>query len=140
MTHKIQYRILLMLVLISLSCSAQKAAKIDRNALVQRNSPNIKQFDRLSSLSVGNGNFAYTVDATGLQTFPELYATGVPLGTQSQWGWHNFPNPENYKAKEALKDYNFRGREEPYSVQFKEPINCGRFIDHSSYLWGVHHL
>ena len=72
-------------------------------------------------LSVGNGEFAVTVDVTGLQTFPELYSKGVPLGTQSQWGWHSFSNPENLKPEEALKDYDFgRGRKEPYAVQFNE--------------------
>ncbi|MXN90851.1 hypothetical protein GR160_06390 [Flavobacterium sp. Sd200] len=104
--------------------------KIDRKALADRNNPQVTKFDRHASLSVGNGNFAYTVDATGLQTFPEVYNTGVPLGTQSQWGWHSYPNVENYKHEEALKNYNFRGKEEPYSVQIKEP---GRQQDASNY-------
>ncbi|KGO86803.1 hypothetical protein Q765_09260 [Flavobacterium rivuli WB 3.3-2 = DSM 21788] len=127
--------VLSLLALFSLSCAAQKA-KIDRHALVERNSPHVKQVDKLSSLSVGNGNFAYTVDATGLQTFPDVYSTGVPLGTQSQWGWHSFPNTENFKPEEALKNYNFRGWEEPYSVQIKEP---GRQHDASEYLRANEH-
>lgn len=95
--------------------------KIDREALVARNSPVVETLDSLSSLSVGNGRFAFTADATGLQTFPERYAKGVPLGTQSQWGWHSFPNPEHYTHDETLRDYDFgRGRTEPYSVQFNE--------------------
>src|SRR5690554_2869174 len=77
--------------------------------------------EELSALSVGNGNFAVTVDATGLQTFPDFYAKGVPLGTQAQWGWHSFPNPEDFRFEETLKDYDFRGKPEPYSVQFGEP-------------------
>ena len=61
-----------------------------------------------------------TVDFTGLQTFPEYCKNGVPLGTQSQWGWHSFPNPDNYKHEETLKNYDFgRGRLEPYAVQDK---------------------
>ncbi|TRW24011.1 hypothetical protein FMM05_11970 [Flavobacterium zepuense] len=110
-----------LLAFCSLSISAQTTAKIDRQALVKRNNPHIRQFDKLSSLSVGNGNFAYTVDATGLQTFPALYASGVPLGTQSQCGWHSFPDTKGFKREEALKNYNFRDKEEPYAVQFKEP-------------------
>lgn len=101
-------------------CGAEQ--KIDRQALLARNSPEVTQLDSLSSLSVGNGRFAFTVDATGLQTFPERYGKGVPLGTQSQWGWHAFPNPEGYTHDETLRDYDFgRGRTEPYSVQFNEP-------------------
>ncbi len=102
-----------------LSCAAESNNPIDRKALVTRNSPHVRNFDPLSSLSVGNGNFAYTVDATGMQTFPELYTEGVPLGTQSQWGWHSFPNP-GYRLEESMKTYNFRGWAEPYATQFNE--------------------
>lgn len=66
------------------ACGAEKQEPIDRRALVERNNPQVAAMDSLSSLSVGNGEFAYTVDATGLQTFPEVYKNGVPLGTQSQ--------------------------------------------------------
>lgn len=102
------------------ACGSNKTEKIDRYALVERNNPKVTEFEELSSLSVGNGNFAITVDATGLQTFPEQYSGGVPLGTQSQWGWHSFANPEKFKPEETLKNYNFRGWEEPYAVQFNE--------------------
>jgi len=113
-----------------LSCGTNQPEKIDRLALVKRNNPKITEFEALSSLSAGNGNFAVTVDATGLQTFPEIYAEGVPLGTQSQWGWHSFPNLENFTTEETLKDYNFRGWDEPYAVQFNEP---GRSRDAADY-------
>jgi hypothetical protein len=43
-------------------------------------------FDRLNSFYVGNGEFSYGVDLTGLQTFPEFYAAGFPLITMSEWG------------------------------------------------------
>ncbi len=103
------------------ACSGNDRAPIDREALVHRNNPRVTAVDSLASLSVGNGRFAMTVDATGLQTFPERYSLGVPLGTQSQWGWHNFANPQNYRHEETLKDYDFgRGKLEPYAVQFNE--------------------
>ena len=87
-----------------------------------RNNPQVSSFDSLASLSVGNGEFAFTVDATGLQTFPAMYSKGVPLGTQSQWGWHSFANPKGYKHEETLKSFDFgRGHEELYACQFKEP-------------------
>ncbi|WP_321519409.1 hypothetical protein [uncultured Bacteroides sp.] len=109
------------LALILSASGAAKQMPINRLALVTRNNPQITAFDSLSSLSVGNGEFAYTVDATGLQTFPEMYSKGVPLGTQSQWGWHSYANPNNYKHEETLKIYDFgHGRQEPYSTEFKE--------------------
>ncbi|MBQ3237479.1 MAG: hypothetical protein IJA98_00200 [Bacteroidaceae bacterium] len=107
-------------------------AKINRKALLQRNSPIVHGFDSLSSLSVGNGGFAVTVDATGLQTFPAHYSKGVPLGTQSDWGWHSFANPKRYTPEDAYRDYDFgRGRMEPYSVQFNDP---GRQQDAANWL------
>lgn len=109
-------------------CRAEQP--IDREALLARNSPVVETLDSLSSLSVGNGRFAFTVDATGLQTFPEKYRRGVPLGTQSEWGWHAFPNPEALTHDETLRDYDFgRGRQEPYSVQFNEPGRSKRAAD-----------
>ena len=97
------------------------AQKIDRKAVVQRHNIVITNIDSLASLSVGNGNFAFTVDATGLQSFPEVYARGVPLGTQSVWGWHSFPNKENLDVREAQKTYELEGRKISYTVQVKEP-------------------
>ena len=97
------------------------AQKIDRKALVKRHAIiNIKA-DSLSSLSVGNGGFAFTADITGLQSFPEYYQNGVPLGVQSDWGWHSFPNTENLSVVAAQKTYELEGRKISYTVQLKEP-------------------
>jgi hypothetical protein len=71
-------------------------APIDRRAVVDRHRPLLRAVDVESPLSVGNGEFAFTVDATGLQTFAEAYDATIPLGTLSQWGWHRFPNPEGW--------------------------------------------
>jgi hypothetical protein len=72
---------------------------IDRYALVARHNPAIRKADPFSPLSVGNGEFAFTADITGLQTFPQFYSKGMPLATQSQWGWHTLPNPAGYNVK-----------------------------------------
>jgi len=89
--------------------------KIDRHALVSRHNVIVQRFDSLSSLSVGNGEFAFTVDPTGLQTFPDYYErNGVPLGTQSQWGWHSFDNNFGYQRREVYRKYNVNGRQVPY--------------------------
>ncbi len=94
---------------------------IDRKSLVERNNPQVTQFNPLSSLSVGNGEFAFTTDITGLQTFPQFCKDGVPLGTQSQWAWHSFANPNNYSFDETLKEFDFgHGHKELYSTQFNE--------------------
>ena len=50
------------------------------------------------------------MDITGLQTFPEFYDSGTPLDTLSEWGWHSFPNPENFRMEDALKPFESHGR------------------------------
>ena len=95
--------------------------KINRQAVVKRHTVVLNKADTLASLSVGNGKFCFTADVTGLQTFPDEYAKGIPLGTQSEWGWHSFPNGEGYKIEEALKDYDSHGRKVSYAVQLSNP-------------------
>ena len=113
---------LFLLTLISLiSCPVSGKSGIDRKDLVSRNNPHLTTADTLGALSVGNGEFAFTADITGLQTFPTEYSKGIPLGTQSQWGWHSFPNVNGYNHNETLKEFDFgRGRKELYAVQFSE--------------------
>ena len=101
------------------SChSNEKPTKIDRFALVTRHNILVEKPDTLASLSVGNGEFAFTTDFTGLQTFYNEYENGVTLGTQSNWGWHTFPNTENYQVMESAKYSDYRGRKVPYLTQF----------------------
>ncbi len=92
-------------------------SSIDREAVVNRHPIHNHTFDPLNSLSVGNGAFAFTVDATGLQSFPDAYESGVSLGTQSEWGWHAAANTENYRREETYKMYTLGDREVPYAVQ-----------------------
>ena len=81
-------KLLLAVTLFLASCTATE--KIDRVALIARNNPHVTEVDTLATLTVGNGGFAVSVDVTGLQSFPEFYSKGLPLGTQSDWGWHSF--------------------------------------------------
>ena len=113
-------RLVVISLIVGLS-SMLYAQGIDRKKVVTRNNPHVTSVDPLASLTVGNGHFAFTVDATGLQTFPEEYAKGVPLCTMSEWGWHSFENTKYYKASDVLVEKDFgRGHKEIYSVQFKE--------------------
>ena len=111
---------------------AQQGTKINRESVVKRHNVFNQTMDTLASLTVGNGTFAYTVDATGMQTFPVYYKNGVSLGTQSEWGWDSFPNTENYTFEETLKSYDFNneGRDAKYSIQLKEPERNVRAVNY----------
>ena len=65
-------------------CGAAGCSDIDREALVRRHDVVTTRTDPKSPAQVGNGEFAFGVDITGLQTF-------VPFNTIAQWGWHSFP-------------------------------------------------
>ena len=54
-------------------------APIDRRALVERHAPVLRAFDAESPFSVGNGESAFTLDVTGLQTFPDAFEKTIPL-------------------------------------------------------------
>lgn len=119
-------------LLLFVACKAQDSSKIDRKVLVQRHNVTNNSMDTLASLTVGNGAFAYTVDATGLQSFPAYYKNGVSLGTQSEWGWNSFPNSGEFSFEETLKSYDFNkeGRDAKYSIQHKDP---GRHREATAY-------
>ncbi len=100
----LQVSAIFLLLLTSFTALSQP---INREAVIRRHTVNINKFDSLASLSLGNGRFAFTADITGLQSFPEAYVKGVPLGTQSEWGWHSFVDTAGYRFEETLKKYTF---------------------------------
>src|SRR5919197_6744706 len=88
-----------------------RGATIDGAALAGRHNPTLRGLDPLSPLSLGNGEFAFTCDVTGLQTFPREYEGAVPLCTMSQWGWHTKPLPRGLDpASLRLTYYDTHGR------------------------------
>ncbi|KUJ23340.1 uncharacterized protein LY89DRAFT_606147 [Mollisia scopiformis] len=67
-------------------CVRLIAASIDRQVIVSQFNPTRYASSNSTPMQVGNGNFAFGTDVTGLQTF-------LPFGTLSSWGWHNFSLP-----------------------------------------------
>jgi protein-glucosylgalactosylhydroxylysine glucosidase len=101
--------------------AAQRSARsnfstaINRKALVTRHNPVLQKFDTLSPLSIGNGEFAFTADATGLQTFGWEYEKATPLCTMAQWGWHTTPIPNGLDPNGLrLTQYDTHGRSVGY--------------------------
>ena len=87
---------------------------IDRQSLVDRHQVVLREADPRSPLTVGNGEFCFTADLTGLQTFPDHYPVGprdpgavdgTLLGTMSQWGWHSTPTSESYVIDDSMITY-----------------------------------
>lgn len=59
---------------------------IDRRRVLQSLNIHRNASSDTTPLQVGNGNFAFGADVSGLQTFK-------PFATMSTWGWHNFSLP-----------------------------------------------
>ena len=66
---------------------------IDREAVVKRHRVCTTGTLLKSPAQVGNGQCAFGMDITGLQTF-------VPFNTLSDWSWHSFPLPEGMRAED----------------------------------------
>lgn len=103
----------------------RKMEVIDRLALVRRHNPVLRDMDVTSPLTVGNGEFAFTADVTGMQTFYSYYKEAkMPLCTMAQWGWHTTPFSEEEYAcrREALveTEYDFCGRKVYYPIKCAE--------------------
>jgi hypothetical protein len=64
---------------------------INKQSVIRRHNPIFHQYDPFSPLSVGNGEFAFTVDITGLQSLISDVPGATPLCTMAQWGFHSYP-------------------------------------------------
>ena len=77
--------LILLFLLAGLYFHPTKAA-IDREKIVRSFNVKRNASSNETPLQVGNGNFAFGADVTGLQTFK-------PFGIMSSWGWHNVSLP-----------------------------------------------
>jgi len=95
--------------------SLENIMPINRRALVDRHCPGLQRFDSSCLFTVGNGEFAFTADVTGLQTFSDLYDQTVPLGTMAQWAWRSQPPPAGRSAGDfEWTNFDSHGRPVPY--------------------------
>ncbi|WP_194903925.1 hypothetical protein [Catenulispora rubra] len=87
---------------------------IDRQSVVRRHTVELTKADPSCALTVGNGDFAFTADITGMQTFTSFhdqiaaYREGrlaVHTATMSTWGWHSMPNPDGFVLADAMSTY-----------------------------------
>lgn len=111
--------ILLLVCLLSynlMSANTQySSSKIDRKALVTRHNLLIKDRNLHGPTQVGNGEFAFGFDITGLQTFSNS------ANTMSNWGWHQFPTPNGQKPEDFKgQEWDTQGRMVRYDVQNPE--------------------
>jgi protein-glucosylgalactosylhydroxylysine glucosidase len=91
--------------------------RLNRRALVRRHNPVVTRFDPFSALSVGNGEFAFTADVTGLQTFAAACEKEFPLCTMAHWAWHTIPAPAGVRREDfRFKEYDTFGRKVGYAT------------------------
>ena len=91
--YKMKYLIYILFSVLLVPLSVKAQSRIDRKAVVDRHKVVTTKTNPQSPAQVGNGEFAFGVDITGLQTF-------VPFNTMAQWSWHSFPLPEGMSEKD----------------------------------------
>jgi len=103
--------------------------------------------DRMTPLTVGNGEVAFTVDVTGLQTFPDFHdpasaaaagTSAMPLCTQAQWGFHSTPNPAGWSLDDVAEPYSSAHGEVRYPTRFdfrKERADLSPDDEAGYWLW-----
>jgi hypothetical protein len=110
--------------------AADGNSAIDRHALVTRH--NIEWNDLRGQVPLGNGEFCFNADATGLQTFGG--------STMSHWGWHSAPLPpgctpadlpptgtvEKGRIKGPMRKAAERGELDGWMFRNPHPMNLGR--------------
>lgn len=123
---------ILFIVLLLFFCNCL-SAKINRKALAERHNVTIYQNNAKKPMQVGNGEFAYNVDITGMQTFDAH-------NTMSHWAWHSMPLPTGMNVSDFKgKTVEINGRlvvteinneEQPELSQWlaanPHPVNLGR--------------
>ena len=108
----------LSLFLISLNIHPCRAL-IPRQSLVSKFNPTRNASSLVTPMQVGNGNFAFGADVTGLQTFQ-------PFNILSSWGWKNDSLPPG-TTQVDIDDYHGasllnHGRPVEYDFGGPEPI------------------
>lgn len=97
--------------IVAISCKAYSqqlsTGTINRKTVVQRHNFHITDPKEPGPTQVGNGNFAYGLDITGMQTFNDQFTT------MSHWSWHSTPPPAGVFIK-TKKDTH--GRMVPYEL------------------------
>jgi hypothetical protein len=89
---------------------------IDRRGLAAAHAVRVNGVLPQAPLTVGNGELCFTVDVTGLQTWPDRYPAGdgTLLSTLSNWGWHALPDGEGYDVAHCTRRYATRRGPVPY--------------------------
>ncbi|MCK9873477.1 hypothetical protein MRI28_28290 [Nocardiopsis dassonvillei] len=94
-----------------MSTPVRPRTTIDRQELVRRHTLELTRPDPAEVMTVGNGDFGYTADITGMQTFTDFHdqtaavaerRLAVNTATLSTWGWHSTPNPDGFTLNDAM--------------------------------------
>jgi hypothetical protein len=118
------------------------AGAVNRRALVARHSPRIScatlsdpECSGLNFQTLGNGDFAFSADVTGLQTFNHSISVAhpgagdekvldSPVNTMSNWGWHITPVEKSTTPQANVSTW--QNQEiTSYGHQSAYPTGCG---------------
>lgn len=119
----------IILIITACCCAAtafaarKKEAPIDRKALVTRHNLRITDRNLHGPTQVGNGEFAFGFDISGLQTF------SPNANTMSNWGWYQFPMPDGQTPADFRgSEWDTQGRMVRYDIQNPEQMELREWM------------
>jgi len=117
---------------------------IDRRSVVRRHCIELTHPDPATVLTVGNGNFAFTPDITGMQTFGAFHdqeaaranrRLAVNTATMATWGWHSMPSEQEFTLADAMTSHLTTRGPVPYPDKFSMTAAMGGAADLRAGMW-----
>lgn len=104
-----------------------------KNSFVTKYNPHFNTVDFESSLSIGNGDFAYNCDITGFQTlFDEYLNKSNPLSTMSNFDWDYYSSSSKDGKIPQLSDLTMDQYELESGKIVKYPANANPQLHYSN--------
>ena len=97
--------------------------RINRKELVEKHDPVLHMAEYQNPMQIGNGEFVFTSDVTGLQTLYKKYENFIPLCTMANWSWHSYPNAlgSRYTTDDVvMEEFDFDNRKVRYALNMQE--------------------
>lgn len=105
--------------------------RIDRKAVVERHKIITTSTNPKSPAQAGNGELAFSVDITGLQSF-------VPFNTLSHWSWHSFPIPDGLHIEDFKGvTLDTHGRGIRYDIPNKEQPELSSWLERNPHCFNL---
>jgi hypothetical protein len=127
-------KILLLGLISMVTACTNSMQNIDRQSVVDRHKITVTGNNPKSPAQVGNGEFAFGMDITGLQTF-------TAHNIMAHWAWHSFPLPDSIKIEDFKgQTKNTHGRDIMYWIGNNEQRELSDYLAGNPHAFNLGHV